>query len=78
MPLKKQTFGRKKFTSPQSPKKPSSQKGWNHPILPSSPKKKTLLEKKKKVPNPSSHRLKAPLIPCNPFNLIELSAPYTH
>ncbi len=43
MPLKKQPLG----LVPRPTKNNSFVKGWNYPVLPSSPKKKTLLEKKR-------------------------------
>jgi hypothetical protein len=68
-----------KFTSPNPLKKPLFEKGGIAPSLPSPPHpKKPFWKRKKKVPNLSSPCLKAPLITCNSFNLIELSTPYTH
>jgi hypothetical protein len=82
MPPKKQTFGfvpiQKNIYLSQSLKKTSFEKGWNYPILPSSPKKYPF-EKEKKTfltPHPPLF-LKASPTTCNFFNLIELSTPYT-
>jgi hypothetical protein len=52
MPLKKQPFGLvpipKKFTYPNPLKKTFFGKGWDYPILPSSPKKNPFEKKKER------------------------------
>jgi hypothetical protein len=81
MPYKKQTFGLvpipRKIHLSRSLQKNLFSKGVELSHTPFLTQKKPFW-KRKKVPNPSSPFLKAPLITHSSFNLIELSTPYTH